>query len=125
MCNAELIEPFCSRFAQSFLFSVIYIVKDNALYVKMECQKCNGKIAPTKWSRHVRSLKHLKIDPDQTIPPRRRGRPKIKPDPHQAIKPRRRTINVTGKELFKQVKEYDMNCYTKWNKQQLLSVVRK
>lgn len=69
----------------------------------MECQKCRVKITTTYWSRHVRSLKHLKNGPDQTIPPRRRGRlktkaiqinqeprgrPKTKPCPDQTIPPR-------------------------------------
>ena len=71
----------------------------------MECEKCNVKITPTNWSGHVRSLKHLKNDPDQTIPPKRRGRPKTKPDPDPAIpKPDRRRNDVTRKELRSQTK---------------------
>ena len=47
----------------------------------MECQKCNVKITHTNWSRHVRTWKYLKNDPDQTIQLRRRGRPKTKSVP--------------------------------------------
>jgi len=56
----------------------------------MECQKSNVKITPTNWSKHVRTLKHLKNDPDQIIQLRRRGRPKTKPVPDQTIQLRRR-----------------------------------
>jgi hypothetical protein len=74
-------------------------------------------------------LKHLKNDPDQTIPPRRRGRPKTKPNPDQTIKtrkPKTKTVNnITRKELLSQAKDYNIKGYTKWNKQQLLSVVSK
>jgi len=77
-------------------------------------------------------LKHLTNDPDQTIRPRSRGRPKTKPNPDQPKKPktktnpRRRTNNdVTRKELLKQAIEYNIKGYTKWNKQQLLSLLSK
>jgi hypothetical protein len=43
---------------------------------KTSCIKCNVNITPTNWSRHVRSLKHQRNDPDGDIPPRRWGRPK-------------------------------------------------
>ena len=36
----------------------------------MDCVKCNVKITPTNLSRLLRTLKHLKNDPDQTILPR-------------------------------------------------------
>jgi len=57
----------------------------------MECQKCNVKISQTNWLKHVKMLKHLKNDPDQTIQLRRRGRPKTKPDPDQTIPPKSQT----------------------------------
>ena len=95
----------------------------------MECQKCNVKITPTNWSRYVRSLKHLKNEPDQTIPPRRRGRPKTKPPPDQSIKPKKpkskRVNNVTRKELLSQARDYNIKGHTKCNKQQLLAVLGK
>ena len=84
--------------------------------------------------KHVRTLKHLKNDPDQTIQLRRRGRPKTKPSLDETIPPksrktkpdpRRRTNNVTRKELLSQAKEYKVKGYAKWNKQQLLSVLSK
>jgi len=61
-------------------------------------------------------------DPDQTIQPRRQGRPKTKPE---TIKPRKRVNNVRRKELLSQAKQYNIKGYTKWNKQQLLSVLSK
>jgi len=94
----------------------------------MEYQNCNVKITTTNWSRHVRSLKNLKNDPDQTIPPISRGRPKSKPSPNQPRKAetkRRTNKDVTRKELLEQAKEYNTKGYTKWNKQQLLAVLSK
>jgi hypothetical protein len=41
-----------------------------------KCEFCNIEITPTNWSRHLRSQRHRENDPDQTIPIRRRGRPK-------------------------------------------------
>jgi len=77
----------------------------------MQFQKCDVKITPTNWSKHVRSLKHLKNDPDQTIPPRSRERPKLKPSPDQPRKPKTKTVpkrrtsnDVTRKELIEQAK---------------------
>ena len=75
--------------------------------------------------------KHRENDPDETIQPRRRGRPKTMNDPDQTKtkhvknnpKPRKRTNNVTRKELLSQAKEYNLVGYTKWNKQQLITFV--
>ena len=101
----------------------------------MECQKCDVKITSINLSRHVRSLKRLKNDPDQTIPPKSRGRPKTKHSSDHTIKPKnpktktvpkKRTNNdVMRKELFEQAKDYNIKGYTKWNKQQLLSLLSK
>ena len=93
----------------------------------MKCETCDVKITPTNWSRHVRSLKHLKNDPDHTIPPKRWGRPKTKPDPDPTIPPRKRgpKTDVTRKELLSQAKEYNIKGYTRWNKQQILSFLSK
>jgi len=71
--------------------------------------------------------KHRENDPDGTIQPRRRGRPKTMNDLDQTKtkhvknnpKPRKRTNKVTRKELLSQAKEYILIGYTKWNKQQL------
>ena len=72
----------------------------------MECQKCNVKITPTNWSRYIRSLKHLKNDTDQAIPPRSRRRPKTKPNTGQIIKSRKPKTkpvnNITRKEMLSQ-----------------------
>lgn len=76
----------------------------------MECHKCNVVITPTNWSRHVRSQKHQRNDPNGAIQPRRRGRP---------------TNNATRKDLFSQTKEFGLRVYTKWNKQQLVSALSK
>jgi len=84
----------------------------------MNCAKCNVKITPTNWSRHVRMQKHQRNDPDGTIPLRKRGRPKTVNDPDQ-------TINVTRKELLSQAKEYNLKGYNKWNKLQRISVLSK
>ena len=80
--------------------------------------------------------KHRENDPDGTIQPRRRGRPKTMNDPDQTIKPktkhvknntkpRKRTNDITRKELLSQAKEYNLIGYTKWNKQQLITFLDK
>ena len=90
----------------------------------MECKKCNVKITPTGWSRHVRSMKRLKNDPDKTIPPRSCGRPKTKPNPDQPKKPKIKHVNnVKLKELLSQARHCNIIAHTKWNKQQLLVVL--
>jgi hypothetical protein len=75
-------------------------------------------------------LKHLKNDPDQTISPRSRERPKTKASPDQPRKPKTKTNpkkrtnkDVTRKELLEQAKEYNIKGHTKWNKKQLLVVL--
>ncbi|MCL2869149.1 MAG: hypothetical protein FWF27_06935 [Candidatus Bathyarchaeota archaeon] len=71
-------------------------------------------------------MKHLKNNPEQTIPPKRRERPKTKYDPDPAIpKPDRRRSDVTRKELRSQAKDYNLKVYTRWTKQQLISVLSK
>jgi len=65
-------------------------------------------------------LKHIKNDPDQTIPPRTRGRPKTKPS-----QPRKRTNDITRKELLEQIIAYNIKGCTKWDKQKLLSIISK
>jgi hypothetical protein len=73
----------------------------------------------------------LKNDPDQTLLPRRQGRPKTKPDPDAAIQPRKRRgpktkpQTITRKKLLSQAKDYNLKLYNKLNKQQLLSVLSK
>ena len=98
---------------------------------KRNCEKCNKLISKTNWSKHVLS-KTLGRNPDGTVQPRRRRRPKTKNDPDQTIKPktkhvknnpkpRKRTNDITRKELLSQAKEYNLKGYTKWNKQQLIT----
>jgi hypothetical protein len=88
-----------------------------------DCQRCNVKITPNNWSRHLRSLKHLKNDPDQTIHP---GRPKTKPDSDPTIpKVDRRRRDVTRKDLLSQIRRYNIKGCTKLTKQQLLPILTK
>ncbi|MCL2173635.1 MAG: Rho termination factor N-terminal domain-containing protein [Candidatus Bathyarchaeota archaeon] len=69
-------------------------------------------ITSKNWARHLRSKRHLRNDPDQTLRPRSRKRGR----PNQTI---------ACKELLEQAKEYNIKGYTKWNKQNLLTVLCK
>jgi len=71
-------------------------------------------------------LKHLKNDPDQTIPPRKRGRPKTKTDPDPAIpKVDRTRRDVTRKDLISQLRRYNIKGCTRLSKEQLLHILSK
>jgi len=87
----------------------------------MKCEKCYVTISSTNWSKHIRTQKHQRNDPNKTITLLKRGRPK-KQEHGQTI---RRQNNVTRKELLLQAKEYNLKRYSKLNKQQLLSVLSK
>jgi hypothetical protein len=41
------------------------------------CNLCNTRISYKHWSKHFNSEKHKNNDPDRTLKPKRRGRPKI------------------------------------------------
>ena len=71
-----------------------------------ECKLCDVKISKN-WARHLKRKAHLKNDPDQTI------------------KPGKRVNGATYKELLSQARKYGLKGFTKWNKQQLLSVLSK
>ena len=65
------------------------------------------------------------------LPPRTRGRPITKPDPYQAIAPRKRgrqkripTKILHVRNCFHRSKTYTKG-YTKWDKQQQISIVSK
>ena len=72
-----------------------------------ECKLCDVKITSKNWARHLKSKAHLKNDSDQTI------------------KPGKRVNGATRKELLSQARKYGLKGFTKWNKQQLLSVLSK
>jgi hypothetical protein len=108
----------------------------------INCTLCNIKITQPNWARHARLLKHLKNDPDQTIPLKKRGKPKTKPDPtipkvdrrRRETKPDpkpsipkvdRRRRDVTRKSLLSQAKDYNLTGCTRLSKEQLLSVLSK
>jgi hypothetical protein len=84
---------------------------------KINCTLCNTKITRCNWARHIKSLKHQRNDPNQTIPPRKRGRPKTKPD--------RRKRDVTRKDLVSQVRRYNIKGCTRMSKEQLLPILSK
>ena len=43
---------------------------------RKQCLLCNVRITPAGWSYHLKSQKHQRNDPNRTIQPRKRGRPK-------------------------------------------------
>ena len=72
-----------------------------------ECKQCNIKITSKNWARYLKSKAHLKNDPDHTI------------------KPGKLVNGATRKELLSHARKYGLKGFTKWNKQQLLSVLSK
>ena len=75
----------------------------------IECQLRGVKITYKNWARHLKSKAHLKNDPDRTIKPGKRVR----------------VNGATRKVLLSQARKYGLKGFTKWNKQQLLSVLSK
>jgi len=41
-------------------------------YADKICKKCNVKVTPSNWSRHLKTDKHMKKDPEQSIKPKSR-----------------------------------------------------
>jgi len=56
--------------------------------MKKECELCGVEITPPNWSRHLRSKTHIKNDPEQTIPMKRSGWPRVPKEPqlHRVLK---------------------------------------
>jgi hypothetical protein len=108
---------------------------------ELNCTLCNTKIARCNWARHLRSLKYQRNDPNQTITPRIKGRPKIKvdrenkPKVDRGNKPKvdrenkpkvdRRRRDVTCKDLLSQLKRYNIKGCYKLTKEKLLSYLTK
>ena len=63
------------------------------------CERCNTTVTSKNCARHLRSQKHLRNYPDQTLRLRRRRIP----EKH----------DVTRKELLSQAKEYGLKGFTK------------
>ena len=80
------------------------------MYTNKNCGRCNSYIQ--NWARYLRTQKHLRNDPDQTLKPR-------------PIKTEKRVNDVTRKDLLSQTKEYGHKGCTKLKKHQLVTVLSK
>jgi hypothetical protein len=101
---------------------VAIVKKLKCIHKRINCDKI---ISTTNWSRHVKTQKHQRNDPNGDIQPRRRGRPKTKNDTDRPKTKNKPTNDVTRKQLLSQAKEYGLKGFTKLNKQQLISVLNK